>query len=240
MTTRRSVLTHSAALWPRCRVAAARAPSPRRSRPSRSRSSCRFRPAGRPTRRCASRRPAWKRRSASPIIVENVPGAAGGIGAQRVKQAEPDGYTLLQAASPHTTNAAVKPQANVDLLRDFVPIGQTGNSVYTLCASKELGVNDLRRDDRARQGQARRTEDRQRRHRLRASSDRRDAEIGGRHRAHPRALSRRGAGDPRSGRRPHRPDVPHHRQAADRRRPRDRARRHTGTSPGSTCRASSR
>ena len=77
------------------------------------------------------------------IIVENVAGAAGGLGAQRVKQAEPDGYTLLQAASPHTTNAAVKPQANVDLLRDFVSIGQTGNSVYTLCASKELGLATL-------------------------------------------------------------------------------------------------
>ena len=74
------------------------------------------------------------------VIVENVAGAAGGLGAQRVKQAEPDGYTLLQAASPHTTNAAVKPQGNVDLMRDFVSIGQTGNSVYTLCASKELGV----------------------------------------------------------------------------------------------------
>jgi tripartite-type tricarboxylate transporter receptor subunit TctC len=77
------------------------------------------------------------------IIVENVPGAAGGLGAQRVKQSEPDGYTILQAASPHTTNAAVKPQANVDLRHDFVAIGQTGNSVYTLCASKELGVATL-------------------------------------------------------------------------------------------------
>ncbi len=77
------------------------------------------------------------------IIVENVAGAAGGIGAQRVKQAEPDGYTLLQAASPHTTNAAVKPDANVDLLRDFVPIGQTGNSVYTLAASNALGAKTL-------------------------------------------------------------------------------------------------
>src|SRR6185503_19164370 len=77
------------------------------------------------------------------IIVENVPGAAGGIGAQRVKAAEPDGYTLLQAASPHTTNAAVKPQANVDLRRDFVAIGQTGNSVYALCASKGSGVASL-------------------------------------------------------------------------------------------------
>jgi tripartite-type tricarboxylate transporter receptor subunit TctC len=74
------------------------------------------------------------------LIIENVPGAAGGIGAVRVKQSEPDGYTVLQAASPHTTNAAIKPDGNVDLLRDFVPIGLTGISVYTLCASKALGV----------------------------------------------------------------------------------------------------
>jgi tripartite-type tricarboxylate transporter receptor subunit TctC len=77
------------------------------------------------------------------LIVENVAGASGGLGAQRVKQAEPDGYTLLQAASPHTTNAAVKPLGNVDLLRDFEPIGQTGNSVYTLCASREFGAKTL-------------------------------------------------------------------------------------------------
>jgi tripartite-type tricarboxylate transporter receptor subunit TctC len=77
------------------------------------------------------------------MIVENVPGASGQIGAQRVKQAEPDGYTLLQAASPHETNAAVKPQSNVDLLRDFVAIGQTGLSVYALCASKESGIASL-------------------------------------------------------------------------------------------------
>jgi tripartite-type tricarboxylate transporter receptor subunit TctC len=77
------------------------------------------------------------------VIVENVAGAAGGIGAARVKQSEADGHTLLQAASPHTTNAAVKPDANVDLLRDFEPIGQTGNSVYTLCASNAFGVKTL-------------------------------------------------------------------------------------------------
>ena len=37
----------------------------------------------------------------------------------------------------------MKPQANVDLIRDFVAIGQTGNSVYALCASKESGARDL-------------------------------------------------------------------------------------------------
>ncbi|MBX9845051.1 MAG: tripartite tricarboxylate transporter substrate binding protein BugD [Xanthobacteraceae bacterium] len=87
--------------------------------------------------------PAMEKALGQPIIVENVAGAAGQVGALRVKQAEPDGYTLLQAASPHTTNTAVKPETNVDLLRDFAPIGQTGNSVYTLCASKELGIRTL-------------------------------------------------------------------------------------------------
>jgi tripartite-type tricarboxylate transporter receptor subunit TctC len=87
--------------------------------------------------------PAMEKALGQPIIVENVAGAAGQVGALRVKQAEPDGHTLLQAASPHTTNAAVKPDVNVDLLRDFAPIGQTGNSVYTLCASKESGIKTL-------------------------------------------------------------------------------------------------
>lgn len=77
------------------------------------------------------------------IIIENMGGAAGAIGLTRVLQAEPDGYTLLQAASPHTTTAVVRPAANIDLLRDFVPIGQTGNSVYALCASTALGAKTL-------------------------------------------------------------------------------------------------
>ena len=74
------------------------------------------------------------------IVIENVSGAAGGIAVQRVLQAEADGYTLLQAASPHTTTAAVKPGGPIDLVRDFVPIGQTGNSVYSLCASVQSGI----------------------------------------------------------------------------------------------------
>ena len=78
-----------------------------------------------------------------PIIVENMGGGAGAIGLTRVLQAEPDGYMLLQAASPHTTSAAVRPVSNVDLLRSFAPIGQTGNSTFTLVVSPALGVKTL-------------------------------------------------------------------------------------------------
>jgi tripartite-type tricarboxylate transporter receptor subunit TctC len=87
--------------------------------------------------------PGMEKALGQPVIIENVAGASGQIGAQRVKASAPDGYTLLQAASPHTTNAAVKPQTNVDLRRDFVAIGQTGLSVYALCASKESGISSL-------------------------------------------------------------------------------------------------
>jgi tripartite-type tricarboxylate transporter receptor subunit TctC len=76
------------------------------------------------------------------LIVENMAGASGTIGLNRVKGAEPDGYTLIEAASPHTAMAAIKP-GSIDLLRDFVPIGQTGNSTFTLVVAPKLGVSTL-------------------------------------------------------------------------------------------------
>jgi len=138
VTTRRAVLTHSAAALaalslPRGAFAQGFPTKPIKIVVP-------FPPGGPADTAVRIAQPAMEKALGQSLIVENVAGAAGGIGAQRVKAAEPDGHTLLQAASPHTTNAAVKPHANVDLLRDFEPIGQTGNSVYTLCASKASGA----------------------------------------------------------------------------------------------------
>jgi tripartite-type tricarboxylate transporter receptor subunit TctC len=61
-----------------------------------------------------------------PVIVENKPGASGGIGAMEVARAEPDGHTLMYISdgvvtqNPHTLKSV-----QYDALRDFTPIAQT-------------------------------------------------------------------------------------------------------------------
>lgn len=57
-----------------------------------------------------------------PVIIDNKPGAAGMIASDMVARAAPDGYTLLMTANNHTINAALRPDAKVDLAKDFTPI----------------------------------------------------------------------------------------------------------------------
>lgn len=60
---------------------------------------------------------------AKPVLVENVPGAAGSVAAERVAKSTPDGYTLLFSGdAAMTTNVTLYPKLAYDPLRDFVPI----------------------------------------------------------------------------------------------------------------------
>ncbi|MBL0422966.1 tripartite tricarboxylate transporter substrate binding protein [Ramlibacter sp. AW1] len=81
----------------------------------------------------------WKQ----PVTVENATGAAGAIGANKVAQAEPDGYTvLLSIDAPFTSSAALSPKTapNWD---SFKPVGQLGVTGLTLAVHPSLGVNSL-------------------------------------------------------------------------------------------------
>ena len=58
------------------------------------------------------------------VIVENVGGASGTIGAARVARAEPDGYTILLHTSAHATNTLMYRKLQFDAAADFTPIGR--------------------------------------------------------------------------------------------------------------------
>ena len=59
-----------------------------------------------------------------PVVVENRAGANTRIASAQIAKTEPDGYTLLMAAAPHTTNPALFGQLQYDTLKDFTPIIQ--------------------------------------------------------------------------------------------------------------------
>jgi tripartite-type tricarboxylate transporter receptor subunit TctC len=79
-----------------------------------------------------------------PIVIVNVPGAAGSIGAARVARAAPDGYTFgLGTWSTHVANGAVY-ALQYDVLNDFEPIALLANSPLLIVARKGVPANDLK------------------------------------------------------------------------------------------------
>jgi tripartite-type tricarboxylate transporter receptor subunit TctC len=79
----------------------------------------------------------------APIIVENVTGAAGSIGAGRIARAAPDGYTLgLGNWSTHVANGAVY-SLQYDVRDDFEPIAQITFSPLLIATRKKLPPSNL-------------------------------------------------------------------------------------------------
>lgn len=78
-----------------------------------------------------------------PVVVENITGAAGGIGVARLARAAPDGYTLdIGQIGTHVFNGAIYP-LQYDLLSDFEPISLIASTPLVIAARQSLPVNDL-------------------------------------------------------------------------------------------------
>lgn len=56
------------------------------------------------------------------VVVENKGGAGGNIAAQLVKNAAPNGYTLLVTSVAYSVNPSLYPNAGYDPTKDFIPI----------------------------------------------------------------------------------------------------------------------
>jgi tripartite-type tricarboxylate transporter receptor subunit TctC len=79
------------------------------------------------------------------IIVENLPGADGNIGADLVAKAPPDGYTILMSAvTLQIINGALQPKRPNDLVRDFAPISMGTTAPLFLAVNNALPVKDVK------------------------------------------------------------------------------------------------
>lgn len=77
------------------------------------------------------------------VVVENIGGAGGAIGAQKVANAAPDGYTFLLGASNEIAiNKLVTKSVKYDL-KDFTPIGLVASQPLVLVASTGSGVKTV-------------------------------------------------------------------------------------------------
>ena len=76
------------------------------------------------------------------VIVENLGGAGGAIGAQKVASAKPDGYTLLVGANNEIAIANLINKAVKYKITDFTPIGMVASQPMVLVASSKTGVKN--------------------------------------------------------------------------------------------------
>ena len=79
------------------------------------------------------------------VIVENVTGAGGMTGSDRVAKAEPDGYQfVLGSVGTHAQNQTLYKHPAYNAATDFAPVALIAETPIVLIVRKDLAVNNLR------------------------------------------------------------------------------------------------
>ena len=79
-----------------------------------------------------------------PVIVENVPGAAGNLGVGRVARAAPDGYTInVSFLGTHVFNGAMY-SLPYHVLNDFEPVALIADIPYVIVVRRSFPADDLK------------------------------------------------------------------------------------------------
>ena len=80
-----------------------------------------------------------------PVVVENKPGAQGGIAAAEVARAAPDGYTLMMTTNtPQAANVSLFKKLNYDPVKDFAPVARLGTTSFMLMVRPDFPARDLK------------------------------------------------------------------------------------------------
>lgn len=77
------------------------------------------------------------------IVVENKGGAGGNLGAQEVKRAAPDGYTLFYATSAVVLAPSLYANPGFDPYADFIPISLTATIPLVLVTNQKIPVKTM-------------------------------------------------------------------------------------------------
>ena len=85
---------------------------------------------------------ALSRQLGVPVVIENLGGAGGTIGAQKVASAAPDGYTLLVGANNELAIAKLVTKTVKYDPASFTPIGLIGSQPMVLVAATSTGVKN--------------------------------------------------------------------------------------------------
>jgi tripartite-type tricarboxylate transporter receptor subunit TctC len=79
-----------------------------------------------------------------PVVIENKPGASGELATEYVKNAAPDGYTLLVAANGSmAVSAAINSKLGYSPLRDFSHIGLVASFPLVLLVNNALPIRNV-------------------------------------------------------------------------------------------------
>jgi tripartite-type tricarboxylate transporter receptor subunit TctC len=78
-----------------------------------------------------------------PFVVENDPGAAGILAAQRLARAAPDGYTLMSCPVFQITIAPFTHKVDFDPMKDFTPIAILATGPFVIAARAGVPANTL-------------------------------------------------------------------------------------------------
>ena len=79
------------------------------------------------------------------MVIENIGGAGGGVGAAQAARSRPDGYTLLLGgATTHITEALLKTKPTYDPLKDLEPISPVAVTAFAIAVHPSVPVKDLK------------------------------------------------------------------------------------------------